>query len=96
MLLPRPEIRMATRLGSCIVCRGPILCGIPGSCRPCDGAAALTRFDPAELEHGFARAFENGRHLRRPFRRDNDGHADPAIEGPRHLLWSDPSSLLQQ
>src|SRR5436305_12140267 len=96
MLLPRPEIRMATRLGSCIVCRGPILCGIPASCRPCDGAAALTGFDPADLEHGFACAFEDGRHFICLLRRDDDGHTDPAIEGPRHFLCSDTPTLLQQ
>ena len=56
---------------------------------PLHRAAALARFDAADLENRLAapssRSITSARHLRR----DDDGHADPAIEGPRHFLGRD-------
>src|ERR1044071_7078772 len=66
MLLPRPEIRIPTRFGSRIVCRGPISLGIPRTDLAVNRAAARPCFDSAYLENGFACAFGRGHDFRRP------------------------------
>ena len=96
MLLPRPEIRIPTRLGSCIVCRGPILVRAPGAGLAVNGAAARTIFDPTDLKRGLARAFELARDLSRALRRDHNRHSDAAIERPRHFFHGDPATLLKE
>src|SRR5690348_16394268 len=90
MLLPRPEIRIATRLGSRIVSRGPVLRRVPRAGLAVDGAAALTRFDAPDL-HG-----RGGARRARNFRRDDHGHADAAVERPRHLLGRDVPAALEE
>src|SRR5206468_11380592 len=96
MLLPRPEIRMATRFGSRIVRRGPILRGVPCSGSAGHRAAARTFFDPPYLKHLFVDFAETARNAVRLLSSDDHGHADAAIERPRHLLRSDPACLLEE
>src|SRR6185295_18252302 len=96
MLLPRPEIRIATRFGSRIVGRGPVLARAPCSCRSVDGAAPLAFLDAADLERGLAGALERVVDLGRILRRDQDSHSDTAVEGPRHFFRSDPPARLQR
>src|SRR3954470_791559 len=96
MLLPRPEIRIATRLGSRMVGRGPIPIAVPCAGLAADGAAATAFLDSSDLEDCLARALQIVRHAVRRFRRDDHGHADAAVEGPRHLLRRQASALLQE
>src|SRR5437773_4224330 len=87
MLLPRPEIRMATRLGSRIVRRGRAF--------TCDRAPAHALLDPPDLEHGLAGAFEQRCDLRRQFGRNDHRHADAAVESPHHFFGGDLSTGLK-
>src|SRR5215212_7174767 len=97
MLLPRPEISTATRLGSRMVGRGPILRRIPRSCPAADRAAALPLFNSADLEHVFfCDAFQLIGHSLGTVPGNDHCHADPAVEGPRQFFRGDPSALLQQ
>src|SRR4051794_23759750 len=96
MLLPRPEISTPTRLALRIVGRGPIPGGIPAAGLACDRAAALPGFDPADPGHGLAGVFEGCGDLVGLIGRNDDRHADAAVECPRHLLRSDLSCVLQQ
>src|SRR5438270_12812022 len=97
MLLPRPEIRTATRLGSCIVGGGPVLRRIPGPGVAANGAAAWAAFDPADLKHVF---FSGALQLTRDgagrIRRDDHGHTDAAVERARHLFGRDPAAQLEE
>src|SRR5438477_5613399 len=87
MLLPRPEIRMATRLGSRIVGCGRAF--------TCDRAPARALLDPPDLEHRLAGAFEQRCDLRRLFGRNDHNHADAAVESPRHFFRRNSSALLK-
>ena len=62
---------------------------------PRNRAAARPGFDAADLEDFFAGA-SSARQLRGSALADDDGHADAAIEGPRHFLGSDLAALLEQ
>src|SRR5689334_19599433 len=96
MLLPRPEIRTATRFGSRIVRRGPVLGRVPAARPAAHGAAALPFFDAADFEHLLARAFEQGAHCGHFAFRDDRDHADAAVEGPRHFPGGNPAALLKE
>src|SRR5205085_3562260 len=48
MLLPRPEIRIATRFGSRIVGHGPVVVRVPAACAPADSAASVPFLDAAD------------------------------------------------
>src|SRR6476620_5711272 len=96
MLLPRPEIRIATRFGSRIVSCRQVLQRVPWSGPPVHGAAAFATFDAADLEDGFTSAFEQVRNLVDVFGRNNHRHSDAAVEGSNHLLGDDASSLLEE
>jgi hypothetical protein len=91
MLLPRPEIRIATRFGSRIVGRGPVLWRIPRSRRACDGAAAPAFFDLPNPEG--VKLFLNRFCI---LGGDDHNHPNAAIEGPRHFLGLEPSALLKK
>src|SRR5438552_2537686 len=96
MLLPRPEIRMATRLGSRIMCRGPFSGRVPRSGTPPNGAAPLPRLDTPDFEDGLARTFEcigDGRNLTGA---DDHRHSNAAVEGARHLFRRDSAALLEE
>src|SRR3954453_6835930 len=92
MLLPLPEIKMATRRESRMVGRGPVPVGVPRPGTAADGAATRSGFEAADLECAAKRA----RYIFRTFRIDDYDHADAAIEGARHFLGRDPAALLQQ
>ena len=96
MLLPRPEIRIATRFGSRIVRRGPILGAPQVPAWPQTVQPRWPAFDPADLEDRFARAFERAVTASVACRRNDHRHADAAVEGPRHFFRGDPAALLQQ
>src|SRR5579884_2803941 len=96
MLLPRPEMRMATRFGSRIVGHGPVLRGVPGARVSVDGAAAGALFDAADLEHRLAGALKRRGECLCLFGSDDRGHAYAAVEDPRHFFRSDVSALLEQ
>src|SRR4051812_42502619 len=99
MLLPRPEMRMATRVlslwGSLMAGGGPILRWAPGACTASHAAAASAGLDASDVEHLLAGAFEARRHLRCLVAGENDGHADPAVEGPRHFFGKKASAVLK-
>src|SRR4051812_21553035 len=95
MFDPRPEIRMATRLRSRMVGGGPILGRAPCASAPADGAAARALFDAPDLEDGFAGAFECCADRVGFASGDDHGHADAAVEGPRHFLGRDAPAALQ-
>src|SRR6185369_9266796 len=78
MLLPRPEIRTATRFESRMVGGGPALAR--------DRAAALPGFDPADAKDGFPSPFERSRDPIDLRFADDQGHSDSAVERSRHLL----------
>src|SRR5690242_12999613 len=96
MLLPRPEIRIATRRGSGIVVGDPILRRAPASCGAADRAATLPSFDAADAEDGLACAFQLIGHMIDDVLSNDDDHADAAVEGARHLLRSDRAALTQE
>src|SRR5437764_13427522 len=97
MFEPRPEIRIATRLRSGMVGGGPILGRVPGTGLAAHGAAARPFLDAADLEHFFFDAtLQLADHGLGILRRDDRGHADPAIEGPRHLFRGNSAALLQK
>src|SRR4051794_19438624 len=87
MLLPRPEIRTATRFGSRIVGRGPPLAG--------DRAAAPAFVDSPDFDRKFTSFFQRAVDVARTFGRHDVDHANSAIERARHFLRSDPASRLQ-
>src|SRR5688500_13397989 len=90
MLLPRPEIRIATRRGSPafrsgMMSDGPVLARAPAAGRAADRAAAPAAFDMADQGDGFAGSLE-GLDDRLGFGLGDDRrHADAAVEGPRHF-----------
>src|SRR5690348_3042417 len=96
MLLPRPEMRIATRFGSRIVRRGPVLGRVPGPRLTGNGAAAGAFLDAADFECSLAAALEQARHLSRKLRSNHDGHADSAVKRPRHFLGGDVAAFLQE
>src|SRR5215207_905044 len=58
MLLPRPEIRTATRLGSRMMDRGPVLVRAPAARPAAHRAAALSALDRADSMHRLARLLQ--------------------------------------
>jgi hypothetical protein len=60
-----------------------------------NGAAAGTPFDPADLEHCFARALQCVSRRRRLVWRDDHSHSDAAIERPRQLFRGNVSARLK-
>src|SRR6478672_13212130 len=96
MLLPRPEIRIATRLTSRIVGRGPVLRSVPRAGLAVNRASARALLDAADLQHRFACTFELGGHGGGKLRSDDQHHADAAIERARHLVGSNRAALLEQ
>src|SRR5437763_16549383 len=96
MLLPRPEIRIATRLGSRIVTGGPILSGVPRARRATHVAASLAKFDPPNLDDSFSSSFESIGHGVEFVGLDDRDHADPAIECAGHFFRRDVPGLLQR
>src|SRR5437764_15464495 len=96
MLLPRPEIKIATRRTSRIVRRGPVLGRVPRRGLAADGAAAPTVSDAADFEQGFPRSFEPRANLFHLFGIDNHRHADPAIECPPHFFRCDVATPMNQ
>src|SRR5436190_15914895 len=96
MLEPRPEIRIATRLRSGIMARGPILWRVPGAGSSADRAAALASFDPADLEDRLAGGFQSSENSVDFLRRGNHGHPNSAVECTGHLQRRDPATLLKR
>ena len=96
MLLPRPEMRIATRRGSRIVSDGPVLGSVPSADLPVHRAAPPALFDAADLKHGFSGAFEFGSDHGGMLGSRDHGHADAAIEGPRELAGGDGPALLKK
>src|SRR5688500_1650749 len=95
MLLPRPEIRIATRFGSAMMALGPVPVRSPTSRGAADGAAPAPGFDPADLDHGLARAFEVPGDFVLEFGAGDHRHSDAAVEGPRHFAGLDAAALLE-
>src|SRR5215472_2534045 len=92
MLLPRPEIRMATRLGSRIVGSAPVPGRAPAAAAAVHRAAARSLFDPADLEPVLVP--ERRSYGLALVRFDDQHHSNSAVEGPRHFLGLDlPSGL---
>src|SRR6185369_8621114 len=78
MLLPRPEIRTATRFESRMVGGGPAFAR--------DRAAALPGFDAADAKDGFSSPVERSCDpIGLRFAHDQS-HSDPAVERARHFL----------
>src|SRR3954452_25387145 len=96
MLLPRPEIRIPTRLGSRIVGRGPVLRRIPSACLAADGAAARPLLDFADPCDLFAFAVERLLDRFALASADDNHHADPAIEGAGYFSRSNVAALLKK
>src|SRR6185312_3501485 len=96
MLLPRPEMKMATRFGSRIVGRVPVLRGVPRASLSMNGAATLTLFDAADLQHRLACALKHRLDCICLLGSDDHGHAYAAVEGSRHFLRSNVPALLKQ
>src|SRR5215217_2160458 len=96
ILLPRPEIRIATDFGSRIVGDGPVSRRNPAACASLDGAATFAGFDPADAEHALSCTFERNRDFVGLLLGNHDGHADSAIEGPRHLLRREVTAFLDK
>src|SRR5829696_6377420 len=96
MLLPRPEIRIATDFGSRIVGDGPVSRRIPAACASLDRAATFAGLDPADAEHDLSCTFERNRDLVGLLLGNHDGHADSAIEGSRHLLRLEVTAFLEK
>src|SRR5690242_14499493 len=95
MFEPRPEIRMATRLRSGMMDRGPVLRGVP-VCAAVYGTTAGAGFDAADRVHCFASAFEETRDFRGIGCVDDGDHADAAVERTRHLLRRNAATVLQK
>src|SRR5438105_10863900 len=95
MFEPRPESRTATRTLSAMA-GGPVGAGAPRASRADDGAAARPGLDMADREDGFSNTFKQLRDVLRIVLRDDQGHADAAIEGPRELLRLDLALRLQE
>src|SRR5262245_45928431 len=81
MLLPRPEMRTATRFESRMV-------GRESSCGA-NAAAAQARLDAADVEYRLARGFERVSNTVRLAAADDGDHSDPAVEGAHHFLGRD-------
>src|SRR5574338_1114351 len=97
MLLPRPEIRTATRFGSRIVRDGPVLGRSPGPRAAANGAASSALLDAADLEHSLHLVRVQPLEKRVRFAGIYDPrHSDSAVEGARQLLRADPAARLQQ
>src|SRR5688572_30350916 len=97
MLLPRPEIRTATRrLSAMVVGRGPGVARAPGFSFALDGAAALAWFDLADPMDGFASLGERIRHGVHVGGGHDGDHADAAIERARQLAGFDRAAGLEE
>src|SRR4051812_20370244 len=95
MFEPRPDRRTATRTFSAMA-RGPIGAGAPRLRGPGDGAALAAGSDMADREYGFAHAFEQLDDVLSIVLRDDQRHADPAIEGARELFGLDIALGLEE
>src|SRR5688500_6518197 len=96
MLLPRPEMRIPTRLGSRIVGGGPSPGRAPAASIAADRAAAFPRLDPADAVDRLSGLAQLVRERVGVTRGGDDRHADAAIERPRHFGSSDLSALLKE
>src|SRR5258708_34106869 len=96
MLLPRPEMRIATQPGLRIVDDGPILGGIPAARLACHRAAARTFLDPADCEYCFAGTFQCLSDRVGLFCTNNHRHSNSAVERPRHFFRRKSTAFLKQ
>src|SRR3954447_20644647 len=96
MLVPRPDRSTPTRTRSAIVAAAPVRPGGPGTAGAGDRAAFHAGLYGANTENGFSRCFKCFRDVSHIIRRDDHGHADAAVEGPRHLLRLDMPLGLQE
>src|SRR6476661_203985 len=87
MFEPRPEMRTATRL------RSGIMRGAPAG--SADRASAIAGYDLADLEDLLAGTFKTGCHRFSLRRRDDQGHANPAIERACHLIVGEIPAFLK-
>src|SRR5688572_21563043 len=95
MLLPRPEMRIATRRGSGMMRDGPAFVGAPAG-RALDRAATASLHNFADAADGFAGGFEicfNGVNI---LCCDDGDHADAAIEGAHHFRRGEVAALDKQ
>src|SRR5579859_5645005 len=96
MLLPRPEMRIATRLGLRIVGDGPILSGVPNASLAFHSAAAGAFLNPANRKYGFTRTLEIRDNAGDFIGRDNHCHSNPAVERAGHFLRRNSPTFLEQ
>src|SRR4051812_16257825 len=100
MLLPRPEIRIATRFGSRMMGRGPSF----GVAAPrwgsdtrvtgtTDRASAFTSLNSTNLPVGFLCARVTDGELREVVLTDDGNHSYAAVECPYHFLRRDIAAL---
>src|SRR4051794_17124603 len=96
MLLPRPETRTPTRTRSAMMGCRPVVPRRPGAARAGDGAALLAGDDVTDSQDAFSCLFKRKRDIFDIVSRDDQRHADPAIEGPRQLLRLDIALRLKE
>src|SRR5438874_484277 len=97
MFEPRPETRTATRLRSRTVGHRPVLSRAPRARLAANGAAARPFLDAADLVHIFlGSTLQFAQDCLGILWRDDRGHADTAIEDPRHLSRGNSAALLQK
>src|SRR5687767_11022204 len=95
MLVPRPEIRMATRVGSRMVAGGPLVIRTPAAGGAAHRAATLAVFDCADAVNRLA-APRQGLGGSIGFGLGDDGHhPDAAVESACHLGCGEGSTLLK-
>src|SRR5688500_12314916 len=96
MLVPRPDISTPTLIRSAMMGRRPGGATAPAAGRAAPRAASPAGLDPADFEDAFSSAFKRLRHVFDILPGDDQGHADPAIEGPRHFLRLDIALRLEE
>src|SRR3712207_1816231 len=96
MLVPRPETRTPTFIRSAIMGCGPIPPSRPGAARSRDRTGALSGFDPTEVQNSFTNTSKRLPDVIQIVLRDDHGHADAAVEGPRHLPGLDIALRLEE
>src|SRR4051812_9223917 len=96
MLVPRPETSTPTGTRSTMMSRAPRVPRRPGTARAGDGAALGSGFDAAERQNSFTFFLKILRNVAYILWRDDDRHADPAIEGARHFLRLDMALRLEE
>ena len=95
MFDPRPEISTATRALAMVRC-APITHRTPCVASARDGAALCASRDVADAVHSFTCCCQSRNYCVNISFGDDYGHANPAIERPRHFLWLDMALRLQE